>query len=99
MGRNLIESQADWRGADMARRKDWVYRLTPEEIADIERAFRAARGIPLAELRKEDFPLDRFGAIAERGLELLENGPGMFLIRGFPTERYATCATACRTSA
>ena len=90
MGRNLIESQADWRGADMARREDWVYRLTPEEIADIERAFRAARGIQLAELRKEDFPLDRFGAIAERALELLENGPGMFLLRGFPIERYAT---------
>ncbi len=90
MGRGLVESQADWRGADMARREDWVHRLTPEEIADVERAFRAARGIPLAELRKEDFPLDRFGMLAERALELLENGPGMFLIRGFPTERYAT---------
>lgn len=90
MSRSLIESHADWRGADMARREDWVHRLTAEEIADIERAFRTTRGIPLAELRREDFQLDRFGAIAARALDLLENGPGMFLVRGFPTERYAT---------
>jgi len=29
----VIDSPADWRGADVARRTDWIHEFTREEIA------------------------------------------------------------------
>jgi hypothetical protein len=89
--RATIDSPADWRGPAIAQRADWVHALTADEIAEIEQALTAAkaRGVTLPTLQREDFPLPRFARIAERAQELLENGPGMFLVRGFPTERHA----------
>jgi len=31
----VIDSPADWRGADVARRTDWIHEFTREEIAEI----------------------------------------------------------------
>jgi hypothetical protein len=39
-------------------------------------------------MRREDFPLGNFPAIAAKSLDYLENGPGIFMIRGLPVERY-----------
>jgi hypothetical protein len=86
-----IESPALWKSADLARRSDWLYRLDTADVAEIDASYAAwaARSLPLAELRRGDFPLPRFQRIAERALEALEHGPGMFMIRGFPIERYS----------
>src|SRR6185503_2607711 len=91
MKHGVIPSPADWRGAEMAGRSDWIHRLSAEEIAEIEQAVASvrSRGIPIGEVGRENFPLKRFPAIAGRAHEYLENGPGMFLIRGLPTERHS----------
>ena len=90
MQRDYISSPAAWRGPDLLGRTDWIHTLTPNEIDEIEQALKRAkaRGVALASLEKETFPLTAFPRIVERVRESLENGPGMFLIRGFPTERY-----------
>ncbi len=74
----------------MLKRTDWIHTLTSDEIAEIEEALAKAkgRGVTLATLERETFLLVTFPRIVERVHAQLENGPGMFLIRGFPTERY-----------
>lgn len=87
-----IRSAAAWKSAEIAPRSaEWLLELTAAEIADIESGFKAFKdsGKPLQEMRKEDFPLERFARIAGRAMEMLENGPGFFLIRGFPVEKYS----------
>jgi len=88
--RQPVPSPANWTSAALGTRGDWLHVLTPEEVAEIDAAYRAFRatGAPLAALRKEDVPMPRFASIAARTLDALEGGPGMFMIRGFPIERY-----------
>lgn len=90
MSHPLIESPANWTGPELMARADWRVRLGSDEIAEIDLALRAfqSAGKPLAEMRREDFPLTRFPAIAEKTLDYLENGPGIFMIRGLPVDRY-----------
>lgn len=88
--RKPIEGPAAWRAPEMSKRSDWIHMLSEPEIAEIEAAFRGVRerNIRLAEIEREDFAAPRFAALAERVRDMIENGPGIFLIRGFPTERY-----------
>jgi hypothetical protein len=81
-----------WYGRDLAaRERDWIYRLSAAEIAEIDAAVRLfkASGRPLAGISPEDFPLPDFGVALRRlGAELLE-GQGFFMLRGFPVDDYA----------
>ena len=83
-------SPADWRGPALIKRDDWIHVLEPEEIAEIEAALAGARarGVTLASLTRENFKLTAFPRIVEKTRYLLEHGPGMVLIRGFPSERF-----------
>ena len=90
MTRTAIRSPAEWKSAELGRRDDWLYRLDAADIAEIDDAYRrfeAAR-VPLEKVTREDFPAPRFARIAERALAALEEGPGMFMIRGFPLDRF-----------
>ena len=87
-----IETRANWKTADIAKRTaEWFLQVGDEDVAEIDAAHQAfkARKLPLEAMRKSDFPLPRFSGIAARALDMLENGPGFFLIRGFPVARYS----------
>lgn len=86
-----IEGAADWRGPDLLARQDWVRRLTPEEVAEIDAALRRFRagGADLGAMRPQDFPLPRLQDGLREVQEDLERGAGLVLLRGFPVERYA----------
>jgi hypothetical protein len=86
----IIEGPANWRGPELAGSQDWIHVFSTQEVAEIEAALRAvkARGLGLADLRKEDFPLPVVQRVLAEGLERLETGRGLHLFRGFPAERY-----------
>ncbi len=90
MQRHPIESPAAWHGPALLKRADWIHTLSGAEIDEIERALVLAKssGATLASIETQSFPLVAFPRVVERVRETLEHGPGMFLIRGFPTERY-----------
>ncbi len=90
MTRAPIVSPAEWTSAALGARGDWLYTLDQDDIAEIDQAYRrfTAARLPLERVAREDFPAPRFQRIAERTLAALERGPGMFMIRGFPLERY-----------
>jgi hypothetical protein len=83
---------AGWNATELQRRGDWQHRFGDAEVAEIDAALRSfhSSGLALERMRREDFPLPRFEPVARRLLEALENGPGVFLIQGFPVERYST---------
>jgi hypothetical protein len=67
--RRPIEGPSAWVGADMrGREAEWSYRLSPAEIAEIEAALKSvlARGLDIAAIRREDFPLPMLGPVLDR---------------------------------
>src|SRR5947199_862566 len=84
-----IEGPSAWVGVDMrGREAEWTYHLSPPEIAEIETAVKAvqARGLDIADIRREDFPLPTLGPVLDRlRAEVLE-GRGFALLRGMPVE-------------
>ena len=88
--REPLAVPAAWRGSEMARRDDWIVRLTAAQIDELERAAdaAAARGRDLAAVRREDFPLPTLApALAGWAHELL-HGRGFLLVRGLPVGRW-----------
>jgi hypothetical protein len=87
--RPLIEGPSAWLGRDLRSREDeWIYRLSPNEIAEIEAATAAARacGLDIAEIRPADFPLPNLGTKLDRLREEVLNGRGLVLLRGLPVD-------------
>lgn len=90
IARAPLVGPAAWRGAEMARRDDWMVRLTRPQVDELEGAAdaAAARGLGLDAVRRGDFPLPRLAPlIAEWGRELM-HGRGFLLVRGLPVERW-----------
>jgi hypothetical protein len=79
-----------WDGRELERTQDWVRPLAPDEIAEIDQALRAvaARGLPLLDIAREDFPLPGLTAALAEVRRELEQGRGFVLLRGLPVERY-----------
>lgn len=87
--RRWVDGPSVWTGADMrAREAEWSYRLSPPEVAEIETATRAVRnrGVDLAAIRREDFPLPTVGPVFDRLRNEVLNGRGFVLLRGMPVE-------------
>src|SRR4051794_41700276 len=82
-----VAGPSAWIGAEMRRREaEWTYRLSPPEIAEIEAAVAAvqARGLELAEIRRDDFPLPTLGPVLDRLRREVLDGRGFVLLRGMP---------------
>ena len=85
--RPRIRGPSAWIVADMKKREaEWTYRLSLAEIAEIEAAGKAvrARGLDLAEIRRDDFPLPTLGPVLERLRGEVLDGRGFVLLRGMP---------------
>ena len=84
-----IEGPAAWVGAEMRRREaEWTYVLSPAEVAEIRAATGAvrARGLDLAVIRREDFPLPTLGPALERLRDEVVHGRGFVRLRGMPVD-------------
>ena len=83
-----IDSPADWRGPDLARRTDWICRLTAADRSEIDACLDRciAAGRPFADMTAADLPLPAFAHRLLHAREVLETGCGLFLFQGFPLE-------------
>jgi Taurine catabolism dioxygenase TauD, TfdA family len=87
--RRLIEGPSAWTGAEMRKREsEWTYRLSPSHVAEIEAALKAvrARGLDIADIRRDDFPLPTLGPVLEQLRAVVLDGRGFVLLRGMPVE-------------
>ena len=75
-----------WRRTDR-----WLYRLTADEIAELEQAARSflATTRQIGEITKEKFPLPRFAAHLCKLKQTLIEGIGFEAIRGLPVADYS----------
>ncbi|MGD9943964.1 MAG: TauD/TfdA family dioxygenase [Burkholderiaceae bacterium] len=87
----LTDGRADWRAGEMGDMTRWAYVLSDAEVKTLGHAMRQAQadGIAIGELTKARFPLPGMEALLARILEEMETGRGLFLLRGFPVDRYS----------
>ncbi|MFD5389692.1 TauD/TfdA family dioxygenase [Streptomyces sp. NPDC127074] len=88
--------RAVWHGPDLADSDEWVLRLTPAQIDELEAALRVVRdrGVPLLKVSAGDFPLPTLAGELARIADVLENGHGFVLIKRIPVERYSRAAAS-----
>ena len=89
-----FDAPAAWRGPEQARRDDWVYRLGPGDVRELDSAVQIAaarldEGADLESLTLDDFPLDGLARAIAGWMHELETGRGFMLVRGVPVERYS----------
>ena len=87
--RPLIEGPSVWFASEMrGREAEWSYRLSPSEVAELEAALKTVqgRGLDIADIRREDFPLPTLGPVLERLRGDVLDGRGFVLLRGVPVE-------------
>ena len=89
-----LEHASAWKGSEIKQSDSWIYRLTDEEIKEIDAALQNVRmkGLSItdvkAEFTKEDFPLPNFKAKLNQFAEEISTGRGFLLVKGLPVEKY-----------
>lgn len=86
----LFDNAQAWTGAYMAKRSDWIYEMSANEIAEIDTAVTRidTSGSDIIDIGLDNFPLPGFAEkLANIRREVL-HGRGFHLIRGLPVERY-----------
>ena len=89
--RKPIGGPAAWRGSEMATSDSWRRTLSPTALAEIDAALQQikSRELDWQALTKDDFPLSTAAAELAEVADLLETGPGIVKLSGFPVERYS----------
>jgi hypothetical protein len=78
-------------GRDLQQRTNWIHRLAPAELDELDAAIVAlgASGKPIATINAADYPLRELDASIRQWRKTLESGRGFFLVRGFPVRKYS----------
>jgi hypothetical protein len=90
-GRRPVQGPQVWYGPAMqARESEWSHAWSGAEVAEIEAAATriSASGRDLLDVGKSDFPLPTVSARLARIRSYLLDGPGFYLFRGLPTQRW-----------
>jgi hypothetical protein len=89
--REPVGGPASWRGEQLAHTRDWIVSLDAGAVAELERAGAAARrrGLDLATMRREDFPLPTLATEVRAWARELTDGRGFLVVRGLPVERWS----------
>ncbi|MSP68437.1 MAG: TauD/TfdA family dioxygenase [Alphaproteobacteria bacterium] len=92
----ILGGPGAWRGAEMARRGDWVHHLAPREVGEIAAAVAAhgASGRSAQEITAATFPLPTLGPRLKAFSAEILRGRGFVLLRGLPVERWSVPETA-----
>ena len=85
-----LEGACVWHGRDLAKSTAWVRDFTAGELAALDAALTQvrARGLTWHAIRPEDFPILALRPLLDEIAEALENGLGVFKLRGLPVDRY-----------
>lgn len=85
-----IEGPQVWQGADLLGRYEWTFRLSAEDVAEIDAALARvkAAGMPLPQIGRADFALPRLGPKLATLSKEIEDGRGFAVVRGVPVGRY-----------
>ena len=84
----IIQSRSAWRGPQLASERDWIHEFTEPEIQEVDDALATARsrGRALDSLTKQDFPLPTVTKRLAIARDFLEDGKGIYQLRGLRVE-------------
>ncbi|OAA58784.1 taurine catabolism dioxygenase [Cordyceps fumosorosea ARSEF 2679] len=85
-----LRSELVWDGATVSDTYQWWYKLTEEDIAEIDSALQhfTSLGKPLGYISQETFPLPKLHATLRDVSRELHRGHGFKVVRGVPVARY-----------
>ena len=85
-----VTGPAIWSGQDFKKDDNWIFRLSPSDIREIDKAVGIAKisSTPIEELTPNQFPLPCLGKRLLALKNEIENGRGFAVIRGIPVENY-----------
>ena len=88
IAREPLATPSTWLGPALKNSDDWVRRLTPEQVVDLENAVAVAkaRGKPTTELTRDDFPLPVLAPAIAEWMNALQHGRGFINVKGIPVE-------------
>src|SRR5262245_18965686 len=79
-----------WLGKDLVRTDDWIVRLSPATLEEIDAAVSRLRGRNAYEtpVRREEFPFATMADDLARMRQEIATGRGFFVFRGLDRDRY-----------
>ena len=85
-----ITDASAWTGEDLARDQSWKFTLTTQQQDDLGKALQKInkRGLPFAELTREDFPWPSLLDTLHNLQSQIRDGRGFAVLSGFPTASY-----------
>ncbi|KAJ7700250.1 hypothetical protein B0H14DRAFT_2417325 [Mycena olivaceomarginata] len=80
-----------WEGKDWTDESQWVYNLSDDQLAEIDRALAHFESLdkPLGFINRETFPLPTLSAELWKLAEVLYSGRGFFVLREIPIDKYS----------
>lgn len=89
--KTAIKNSSAWLGETISLQNNWVHKLKPYEVAEIDKALEKAKstGKPLFKLTHEDFPLKALLPVINSWVKELNSGLGFLLLKVFPVENYS----------
>lgn len=84
-----VTDASAWTADQVNADQSWIYRFGPEAIAELNAALDKVRHLPITDIRKEDFPLDKVARDLRKVSEQVEEGIGMAVLRGLPVLNYS----------
>jgi len=86
-----VEDASVWYGPEMSKRTDWIYQLTSDDLAEIDKATAAllARDADIATITKAEFALPTLGPKLADISNNVMTGRGFALIRGLPVDQWS----------
>ncbi len=91
-----IAGPAAWKGPELAKRREWFYELTAEDLAELDAAIRThfAEGREMGDLSPATFRLPTLSKKIATLLDQVIHGCGFVMLRGFPVTKYTTAESA-----
>jgi hypothetical protein len=85
-----IGDRSAWYGPDLAEGREWIKRLSPTEISEVESAARNLAGSSrdLTSITSDDFPLPTLGPRLRSLLDEVLSGRGFVLIQALPVKSW-----------
>lgn len=85
-----IRDSSAWYGPEMAKRADWIYDLSQQEISEVERAMKplVVQEMDIAKIKRNHFPLPLLGSKLEEICSEVISGRGFVLMRGLPVGQW-----------
>ncbi|MGE0653142.1 MAG: TauD/TfdA family dioxygenase [Alphaproteobacteria bacterium] len=81
-----IVDPAGWEPEELVATNDWIYRLTPDDIVEVQAEVDTvlARNVAPKDFSRDVFPLPRFAAVLAETRRELQDGRGIVVLRGLP---------------